>query len=231
MVLKIEITATDANELANEVNLLAAVLGGGQRYEAAKPDLTITRTSVEKPAKPATKTVKKALEKIAEKTEENDEENFFTKVSKEIDKKEAAERPFTVFKSNGDKFSDFKDAQKAYDRLKQEITQCASTDDLNALTSYNVDVVGLLPEDLQDAFNDEVDQRYNDLTAPVEDAPAEKITAAEAEEALKDFVRKKGLPAARTIMEGLKAKKFPDLKQEQYPKLLQELNRELKKAA
>ena len=226
MVIRIEITATDANELANEVNLLANVLGGGQRVEVSKPDLTITRTVSEAPAAPAAPAKKaKKTDKVEPAAEEKVKENLFQKMNRESEEKAASEdaRPYTVYKANGDKFSDYKTAESAFERLSEEIKTCATVDELNAQTSYNVEAVGALAEAMQDAFNELVDNKYNELEEGEGDPAEEKVTSEVAYAAVEDFVKKKGLISAKKIFSDFNAKKFSDLKAEQYPKLVKAL--------
>lgn len=133
------------------------------------------------------------------------------------------EKPYPVYKASGEKFSDFKDADKALDRLRQEALACTDLDALNALTANNMDTVEKFPEDLQNTYQEFIDDRYNDLQPSEEGEEEEEITLAVVETEVKAFVRAKGLMKAKEIFQSLGVSGVPAMKPEQYPVLVRKL--------
>lgn len=200
--LSLTITAETPDELNNQLSVICSTVGG---QAVSGPTGGAAVVAVEKPKRSRGK--KEEPVAAAEAAPEA--------------------KGFPVFQADGTKFSDFADPAKALARISDLINTCASLDELNNITTYNVETVERLSAELQDQYHNAVDDAYGLLenAAEGEAAGGELPTFEEVEEQIKAFVRKPGggLIKMKSILSEFKANKVADVKPEHYLKLLEKV--------
>lgn len=235
MPIELTIKSESSEELANTIVCLAQQFAGAtvenvvrSSIEAANRQAstsTLTEEEMEAPKKKkATRSKKKEVE--ADSPEEEDKvtmPDFLNKKKASPETGGTEDKPYAVFKADGKKFSNYADADKAMTQLHKQIESCETLPELDALHAANLTTLESFPENIQEVYQEAVDARYALIEEQDSAAEEEPITEEQAENAIKDFVRKKGLTKAKDILAKYKASKFKDLKPEHYALVLKDM--------